>query len=263
MQVETLRITTTESNVIKNIIESLKDILRDANFQISSEGIKCKAIDTTQTAFVNMFLEAENFDEFECKKPTVLGIDIIVFHKIIKQIQNEDVITLIQYENEQDKLIIRFSNAEKMYVKEFELRLMDLDEEKYENDELDFKSIITMPSNEFQKICRDFNSMSDSIEIMSIGSKNELQFSCKGEFTSCKLTIGKGDDAGMSYIKNENPDPIVQGVFSLYHLCQFAKCTNLCNSIEINLANNVPLVIKYACADLGNIKFYLAQKLEN
>ena len=57
--------------------------------------------------------------------------------------------------------------------------------------------------------------------------------------------------------KQEN-NKIIQGEFSLKNLGYFIKCTNLCNQIEMYLENNLPLVVKYNVASLGEIKLCLA-----
>ena len=49
-----------------------------------------------------------------------------------------------------------------------------------------------------------------------------------------------------------------KGEFSLKNLSYFIKCTNLCSQIEIYLENNLPLVVKYNVASLGEIKLCLA-----
>ena len=66
----------------------------------------------------------------------------------------------------------------------------------------------------------------------------------------------------MSYVKNTNPEEIIQGLFALKHLVLFSKCTNLCPSIEMYLKNDYPLIIKYLVASLGEIKLCLAPKIE-
>jgi hypothetical protein len=38
----------------------------------------------------------------------------------------------------------------------------------------------------------------------------------------------------------------------------FIKCTNLCSQIEMYLENDLPLVVKYYVASLGEIKLCLA-----
>ena len=46
--------------------------------------------------------------------------------------------------------------------------------------------------------------------------------------------------------------------FSLKNLGYFIKCTNLCGQIEMYLENDLPLVVKYSVASLGEIKLCLA-----
>ena len=62
----------------------------------------------------------------------------------------------------------------------------------------------------------------------------------------------------MKIIKKNNLHEIIQGEFSLKNLSYFIKCTNLCSQIEIYLGNNLPLIIKYNVASLGEIKLCLA-----
>ena len=62
----------------------------------------------------------------------------------------------------------------------------------------------------------------------------------------------------MKIVEKKNPTQIIQGEFSLKNLSYFIKCTNLCNQIEIYLGNNLPLIIKYDVASLGEIKLCLA-----
>ena len=50
----------------------------------------------------------------------------------------------------------------------------------------------------------------------------------------------------------------MQGIFSLKHLTHFTKCTNLCNTTELYLKNDYPLIVRYQVASLGEIKLCLA-----
>ena len=66
----------------------------------------------------------------------------------------------------------------------------------------------------------------------------------------------------MTFVKNNNPSGIIQGYFALKHLVLFTKCTNLCNSIEMYMKNNFPIVIKFTVGSLGCLKLALAPKIE-
>ena len=61
---------------------------------------------------------------------------------------------------------------------------------------------------------------------------------------------------GMGFVQKHNK--VIQGEFSLKNLNYFIKCTNLCNQIEIYMENDMPLIIKYNVASLGEIKLGLS-----
>uniref|UniRef100_A0A6C0E8N1 Proliferating cell nuclear antigen PCNA C-terminal domain-containing protein n=1 Tax=viral metagenome TaxID=1070528 RepID=A0A6C0E8N1_9ZZZZ len=50
----------------------------------------------------------------------------------------------------------------------------------------------------------------------------------------------------------------MQGEFSLKSLSHFIKCTPLCSHLEMYLGNDLPLIVKYDVASLGEIKLCLA-----
>ena len=61
-------------------------------------------------------------------------------------------------------------------------------------------------------------------------------------------------------INTENKNEIVQGIFSLKWLNIFTKCSNLSPLVILYLKNDYPLIIQYAVAALGVVKFVLSQK---
>ena len=60
--------------------------------------------------------------------------------------------------------------------------------------------------------------------------------------------------------KKNNNDVIIQGYYSLKHLISFTKCTNLCQSLEIYIDNNYPLIIVYNIGNMGKLKLCLSPK---
>jgi proliferating cell nuclear antigen len=181
------------------------------------------------------------------------------FFKLIRTLTNNDALTLYIEEGNTNFLGIRIENGEKNTLTNFYLNLIEVDENSYQIPPAQFESIITMPSNEFNKICRDMINLSEIIEIKSVG--NQIIFSCKGEFASQETIIGETTN-GLSFVKHSNDDNIIQGYYNLKHLVLFAKCTNLCNSIEMYMKNNFPIVINFSVGSLGNLKLALAPKVE-
>ena len=250
-----LEIKTVQASAFRILVEALKEILTDANFECDETGIKMIAMDSSRTVLVHLKLQADKFESYMCKERRVLGISMINLFRIIKTMNNNDTLTLFLEKEKDSVLGIRIENSEKNTTSTFYLNLMDLHVDNIQIPSVEFESVITMPSTDFQKIIRDMHNYADLIDIKSV--EDHLIFSCKGDFCSQETIIGE-TQTGMNFAKNKKPDEIIQGEFALKHLVLFGKCTNLCNSIQMFLKNDYPLVIKYTVASLGEIKLCLA-----
>lgn len=250
-----LEIKTVQASAFRILVEALKEILTDANFECDETGIKMIAMDSSRTVLVHLKLQSDKFESYFCKEKRVLGISMINLFRIIKTMNNNDTLTLFLEKEKDSVLGIKIENSEKNTTSTFHLNLMDLHIDNIQIPSVEFESVITMPSTDFQKIIRDMHNYADLIDIKSV--EDHLIFSCKGDFCSQETIIGE-TDTGMNFAKNKKPDEIIQGEFALKHLVLFGKCTNLCNSIQMFLKNDYPLVIKYTVASLGEIKLCLA-----
>jgi proliferating cell nuclear antigen len=259
MSEKIMELKTVQTGAFKTLSEALKEILTDANIEFTDSAMKIITMDPTQTILVHLKLEKNNFEYYHCKHKIVIGINMSNFFKLIRTLTNNDALTLYIEEGNVNFLGIRIENGEKNTLTNFYLNLIEVDESTYQIPPAQFESIITMPSNEFNKICRDMINLSEIIEIKSVG--NQVIFSCKGEFASQETIIGETSN-GLSFVKHSNDDNIIQGYYNLKHLVLFAKCTNLCNSIEMYMKNNFPIVINFAVGSLGHLKLALAPKVE-
>ena len=131
-----------------------------------------------------------------------------------------------------------------------------MEDANYEIEPVKFPYCINLPSQDFQKYCKDMASATDKIELKC--TKDNLFLSGKGELgiLDFELNPSKG---GLNIEQNtDNPDEIVQGLFELKYLIIFTRCTNLCNQVNLFLKNNYPLIVKYSVAALGEIKLVLS-----
>lgn len=261
-----LEIQTVQISALRTLMTALKDILIQTNIFFQPDGIRIKNLDKSHTIFIHLFLEATNFEKYFCKYPKItVGVNMFYLFKIINTVDNDDALTI--YINEEDYndgnvdyLCLRFENGDIKQFKNHRLGLLIPDSEEMESPNVEYSSIITMPSTDFQKIIRDMNDINaDFIEIKSVN--NELIFSAKGVISECQIcrTEMKGK---MDFLEKHDGQKIIQGEFSLKSLGYFIKCTNLCNVIEMYLENDIPLIIKYSVASLGEIKLCLAPRID-
>ena len=248
-------IKTVQTGAIRILIESLKEILTDANFIVDKEGIKLIAMDSTHTVLIHMKLLQEKFEYFYCLKKMNIGINMSNFFKLIKTMSNNDTLTLFIEKNNENQLGIKIHNDEKNSQTTYKLNLLDIQDDTINVPPAEFDTELTFPSNDFQKIIRDMINIAENIEIKSIG--NKLILSCEGDFASQETILGETNN-GIQFSTCKAPEYPIQGIYSLKYLILFTKCTNLCNIINIYIKNDYPLIIKYNIASIGNIKLCLA-----
>ena len=256
--VRVLEISTVQATAIRILVEALKEILIDANFEFTKDGIRIMKTDSSSTVLVHLKLLAENFESYRCDNPLVLGINMFNLFKLIRTIGNDDTLTISYDDNKLGVLEIKIANGNKNQITNYTLNLMEIDIEKFEIEPETFESEISMPATDFQKIIKDMAGLSDTIEIKSLN--NKLILSCDGDFASQDTTIGETQN-GITFTKNS--DKIIQGKFSAKHLVSFTKFTNLCNTIQIYIKNDYPIIVQYSCASLGTCKLALAPKFND
>ena len=110
-------------------------------------------------------------------------------------------------------------------------------------------TITTLPSVDFQRLCRDMSNIGNYIEIVRYGKG--IKFKCEGDFANQETFIECVEDS-----------PTISGMYSLKYLNIFTKATSMCASVQIiQETGNRFLILKYNVANLGELKFYLATKV--
>jgi proliferating cell nuclear antigen len=257
-----LTIKTVQIAPFRTLMTALKDILLETNITFEPDGMRIINMDKSHTILVHLFLSAQNFEFYECKKDKIIiGVNMFHLFKLINTIENDETLTIyIENSDYVDGIVsylsLKYENGEIKQCKTQKLRLIEPDPEELQYPDVTFSSIINLPSADFQKIIRDLSCISDKLEIKSVG--NELIFKCSGQFASAEIHRAESDGS-MGFISKQDSSKIIQGEFSLKNLGYFIKCTNLCQQIEVYLENDLPLVVKYNVASLGIIRMCLAQ----
>lgn len=255
-----LTITTVQIAPFRTLMTALKDILLETNISFQPDGIRIINMDKSHTILVHLYLAASNFEFYECKKEKIIiGVNMFHLFKLINSIDNDDTLTIYIENNDYfdgivSHLALRFENGNIKQCKTQKLKLIEPEQDELEVPDVKFSSIINLPSADFQKIIRDLSCISDKLEIKSVG--NELIFICQGQFASAEIHRAAADES-MKFILKQDSSKVIQGEFSLKNLGYFIKCTNLCPQIEVYLENDLPLVVKYNVASLGEIKLGL------
>jgi len=244
-----MKFCTVQAAAFKSAFEVLKDILNDVNVYFTERGMRILTLDTARVALVDMFLAAENFEEYTCFGTIVAGVNVTNMFKLLKIISNNDTMSMELKNNEY--LDIRIENAAKKTDTKFQLKLLDINEDQIEVPEIAMSAATFMPSIDFQRICRDMNNLATDVEITRSDKKFIIQ--CHGDFAN-QETVMECPETFKGFLA---------GKYSLKYLNLFTKATGMCSSVHImQEEDNRFIVLKYNVANLGDLKFYLATKMD-
>ncbi|TVY55190.1 Proliferating cell nuclear antigen [Lachnellula cervina] len=248
-----------QADLLKKVVDAIKDLVQDCNFDCNDSGIALQAMDNSHVALVSMMLKAESFSPYRCDRNVALGVNLTSLTKVLRAASSEDILT-IKAEDAPDVLNLVFESSESDRLSEYDLKLMDIDQEHLGIPDTEYAATISMPSADFRKICQDLMLLSESVSIEA--TKDGVKFTCAGD-------IGNGAVTLRSHTNVDKPDlnvdieltEPVSLTFSLKYLVNFCKAAGLSKSVKLCLSNEVPLLVEYALAGNSYLRFYLAPKI--
>jgi proliferating cell nuclear antigen len=246
---------------LRKILDAIKDLVTQTNLEVSDGGIAIQAMDTTHISLVALQLRDDGFETFRCDNNVTLGLNVNILTKILKCAANDDSVTLRAHD-EGDHLHVIFKSPTSSRVSEFELKLMDIDEDPIRIPPTEYSATVEMPSVAFQRICRDLLQFGDSVSIAA--DKDGVRFSVKGQMANATTLLGPdevldGEEGEAVRVSIKQP---VELAFALKYLINFAKASPLSPTVKLQLAPQIPLSLTYAIESLGYVTYFLAPKIE-
>ncbi|KAG5253781.1 proliferating cell nuclear antigen family protein [Salix suchowensis] len=234
-----------QGSLLKKVLEAIKDLVNDANFDCSSSGFSLQAMDSSHVALVALLLRSEGFEHYRCDRNMSMGMNLGNMSKMLKCAGNDDIIT-IKGDDGSDTVTFMFESPTQDKIADFEMKLMDIDSEH-----------LGIPEAEYQQLLRCLH-----LIVISV-TKEGVKFSTRGDIGTANIvlrqntTVDKPEDA--TVIEMNEP---VSLTFALRYMNSFTKATSLSNTVKISLSSELPVVVEYKIAEMGYVRFYLAPKIE-
>lgn len=242
---------TIQASAIKAVFEVLKDIINDVNVYFTAAGVHILTLDTARVTLVHMTLGSENFEEYQCPVDMAAGLNMGNMYKLLKSISGAD--TLVMRMENRDYIDLLIENPVKKSATSFKLKLLDINEDILGLPDINMNVVTTLPSVDFQRIARDMGNLAQEMQIIRDGAS--LTLSCQGDFADQTTVIELPESVGRT-----------GAIFSLKYINLFTKATNMCASVQLmqdSTNENMPIVFRYTIANLGDLRFYLAPKIDS
>ncbi|KAK0188226.1 proliferating cell nuclear antigen, N-terminal domain-containing protein [Armillaria mellea] len=192
-----------EASVLKKLLDAIKELVTDANFECNEEGINLQAMDNSHVALVSVLLEAPGFKRYRCDRPMPLGVNLASLTKVLKCAKDDDECT-IKAADEADVLNLVYEAKHTDRIAEYDMKLMDIDSDTLGIPETDYDARVTMASAEFSRIVRDLSLLGESVRIEV--SKEGVRFASDGEAANGSVLLKPTEGVGKVPKKDEDAE---------------------------------------------------------
>jgi len=250
-----------QASLLKKVVDAMKDLCKDVNFDASEKGLQVQSMDSSHVALVSLLLRESAFSDFKCDRPASLGMNVESLGKILKMCGPNDSLKL-RWATDADVVSFQCESGEDDRIADFELKLMQIESEHMEIPEQHYKVVAKLPSSEFQKICRDLKEFGETMQVKS--SKEGITFSVQGDMGAGNVMLKPREAEKPEEKVILTVHEPVTATFALRYLVNFAKAAPLCGTVELGLGPDAPLLVRYSLenADNGHMQFYLAPKID-
>lgn len=254
------KIKTKDGYILKILSELLQNIIKNGLFRIDKNCITLRSINYNKTMLIDLKLNAENFNLYKYKSTEdffYININLTHFHKMLKSIKKKDSVLLSITKDNPHVLNIIIIPKEKDRKIISQLIIQDIVQIEEIELPVGYDNSIIIPSNEYQKMCKDMNNISTKIKIIS--QKYYIKFKCNADIYSREAIFGEFDEDSDNESNNIINNSYEQ-LFDTEQLTRINKISGLDTNIYfyINEKNkSLPIYIMSKIGNLGYIGIFI------
>jgi proliferating cell nuclear antigen len=244
-----MKLTLAETKLIKDSVSIISDLVTEARFKVTKNGIELVAMDPANVAMVIYKLLASSFVSYEVKEDVSLAINLNDLKQVFRRIKAEDTMTL---EATEGKFKITLKSAQ---TRTFNLPLIDVEEREQKVPELTFGAKISTQSSVLSDAIEDMDIIGESVSFTV--DKKTLHISSASELSNADVEIKAGPET-----KIETADKH-KSKYSIEYLKKMIQGGKLADSVNVQFNTNYPLQLDYIVVDKLQMSFILAPRVDN
>ena len=261
---------TVQGNAMKSLFEVLKEIVHEVTLKFGPEGVSLSQVDGSKCALAQLRLNADAFEEYHCPSELYAGVYTAVLFKVLRGTGSSETITMYTSAGCDDQLTVEVQDSGRSAVTKTVIQLVEVFTQRVSVPQQTYDYVATLPSLLFQRLCRDAAGIGQLLTVAAEG--RTLELSCNGLHVRQHTVLSESLN-GLNVVRaaegaegtepSEGAPPVrIQNDYKLKFLTTVCKASGLCNTIELQLKQNFPILLKYNAASLGELTFMLSPSLE-
>ncbi len=236
----------------KAIVSGIGDIVEEAMFIISQDGITFRGMDPAHVSLLDVTFPKESF-ESDKSQATFFSINIADFKAILNSCANEDILEFLISESHKMKIV----TGGTMHM-EFNLRLLDRTQSNIPIPVASPTVQVAIVPAAFTKILSNMNVISDYISIKSESDK--IQFQGTGDSGDATITLDKGSPE----LEKLEIKKVADTTYSLEYMAKIIRDIGKASkNINLEYSEQHPMHMTFVMPSKIKVNYYLAPRVEN
>lgn len=246
-----MKLVLADATQFKDSISVISELVNEARFKITKEGIELVAMDPANVAMVVFKFLSSSFAEYEIDADQEIAINLANFKQILRRAKGNDVVT---FEVANNKLEIEFKSAS---TRRFSLPLLDFEEKQQRIPNLTFPISITTSSSMLCDAIEDADVVAESVSF--IAEPEKFTVHAEGDLSKALIEIKQGDVAKITSESNAR----LRAKYSIEYLKKIMQANKLSDDVSVFFNQDYPLKVEYKVVDKLLLTFILAPRVDN
>lgn len=248
----------------KKLIHAAGSVVPELNILIDENGLRGQAYDASKTCYVDLKINAEAIDEFDCMTPSKIGLDLSIFHKVMKIGFPNDRMQLI-HDDGSGEIQVKFRSPSGDRHSDFNVSLVEqsLFEGYPEPPNLDLAAdfIVEMNSDTLHRIINAYEDMTDS-GVEFVVSENTVEMAILDPVDFGGRVVHNISDHDKSKVKvlRKGEEDLHTQTFHLGPWVKYTKGHDLTERVNIWFESRQYAVLEYPLGDTGYLRFYVCPR---
>ncbi len=235
-----------DSRVLRQMTSTLSEIIEEANFEISKEGVKVVATDPGKIAYIEINMPYETFLDYEINQETNMGVNVQSLDNIISRGKKGDNVEFLV----SDQYIL--VKIEGDVIKKYLIPNIEVVIDVPKEIKLDFDSRIVILGDTFKKVLTDASAFGDIVELEA--DENSFKVRAKGEGPKAEVNLNKGSS---SLIELESKEKSIS-LYDVNFLKSVLNLAKIAETVEIRFSSDKPIELIFNAPDKSKIRYLLA-----
>lgn len=247
-----MKLTLADSTYLKDSITVISELVHEARFKLTKDGVELIAMDPANVAMVVFKLLSSAFTEYEVDKETEIAINLANFKQILRRAKANDILSLELTSENKLKITLKGKS-----VRTFSLPLIEIEEAEQKVPNLSFPVVISTATNVLSDAIDDADIVSESVTFAA--EPDKMMVSAEGDLSKASIDIPADDLTKI----NSDTKAAVKSKYSIEYLKKMMQGSKLADEVNIHFSQDYPLKLEYKVVDKVLLSFILAPRVEN